>query len=189
MRDLELLTRLATLARLPRSGWVMAGIPEPESVASHSQSVALVALVLGPRVEPALNVQHALALAVVHDTPEALMGDLAIITAELLPEGAKAIGEARAAERLFADEAPEALDLWREYQAGLTREARFVHVCDKLQLGVQALCYQRSGARGLGEFVEGLRGLDAGEFAPCQGLKDALLATLDGDSPAPEPTR
>ena len=75
MSHLEPLLHLLPLDRLPRTGWLLAGISAPESVAAHSLGTALVALSLGPAVRPELNVDRAIALALVHDAPEALLSD------------------------------------------------------------------------------------------------------------------
>lgn len=171
----ELLPLLA-LERLPRTGWLLAGVRAPESIAAHTLGTALVALTLGPRVRPALDVEHALALALVHDVPEALLTDLPRSAAELLPPGAKAAAETRAAERLLG---PEGRALFREYSAAETREARFVRLCDKLQLGLRWLGYLREGARGLEEFRPGLEALDCSAFAPCAELRAELLDAAD----------
>jgi len=179
MSALAALLPLLALDRLPRTGWLLAGVRAPESVAAHSLGTALVVLALAPRVRPALDVEHAVALAVVHDVPEALLTDLPKRAAELLPPGAKAAAEARAAELLLAPLAPEALALFRELGARETREARFVTLCDKLQLGLRWLGYLREGARGLDEFRPGLAALECAEFAPCAALRDELLAAAD----------
>lgn len=167
----ELLPLLA-LERLPRTGWLLAGVRQPESIAAHTLGAALVVLTLGPRVEPALDLERAIALAVVHDVPEALLTDLPRVTAELLPPGAKAEAERLAAARLLGADGQR---LFQEYQAGATREARFVRLCDKLQLGLRWLGYLREGVRGLEEFRPGLSTLDCSEFAPCGALRAELL--------------
>lgn len=177
MQPLPLLLQLTALARLPRTGWLLAGIPVAESIADHGLGTAFVTLILAPEVDPPLAIERAMALAVIHDAPEALLTDLPRRAASLLPDGAKALGEARAAEELFRD-APAARALWEEYRAGDTREARFVRVCDKLQLGVQLVAYERAGHRGLTEFRTGLEELDASEFAPCETLRRGLLEAL-----------
>ena len=73
---LSALISLLALDRLPRTGWLLAGIEDPETVAGHAISTAHLVLALAPEVEPALDVDHALTLAVVHDSPEAWTGDL-----------------------------------------------------------------------------------------------------------------
>ena len=178
MEPLPLLLQLNALSRLPRTGWLLAGVPDPESIAAHSLGTAQLAMVLGPKVDPPLSVERAISLAVVHDAAEALVTDLPRVSARLFPDGAKAAAEEKAAGELFS-EAPEALGLWTEYQEQQTREARFARICDKLHLGVQLLAYVRSGARGLDEFRVGLEGLDLEDFAPCHALRDELFAALD----------
>jgi 5'-deoxynucleotidase YfbR-like HD superfamily hydrolase len=137
-----------------------------------------VVLALAPRVRPELAVDRALALALVHDAPEALTGDLPRVAADLLPEGAKRTAEAAAAERLFATN-PLALERWREYRERRTREARFVAVCDRLQLGVRLVAYRRAGVGGLDEFRDGLEALACDGFEPAEELRQELLAALD----------
>jgi 5'-deoxynucleotidase YfbR-like HD superfamily hydrolase len=77
----------------------------------------------------------------------------------------------------------EAFERWREYEAGESAEARFVRLCDGLQLGLRLLAYRRSGRRGLGDFDVGLRELDCSEFAALAELHVALLHEL-GELPA-----
>jgi putative hydrolase of HD superfamily len=168
------LLALLCLDALPRTGWLQAGIGRPESVAAHSLGAALLALTAGAGVEPPLDLDRCLALLVVHDAPEALLGDWPRAAAELLPAGAKAAAERGAAERLLGDRGP-ARQRYEEYAAGTTREARFARACDKLHLALRALGYVRAGARGLQGFFEGAARLDCAEFPPLAALRDELL--------------
>jgi putative hydrolase of HD superfamily len=177
--DLEALLPLLALERLPRTGWLLAGIARPESVAAHSLGTALVVLALGPRVEPRLDVDRAAALAVVHDAPEALLTDLPRSASECLPSGAKSEGERRAAQRLLAPLSELALARFGEFQGQATREARFVRLCDRLHLGLRWLGYRREGAQGIGEFRTSLEELVCDEFAPCAALRAEILAAAD----------
>ena len=152
MTHLEPLLALLALDRLPRTGWIQRGVPEPESIAGHVLGTAHLALALAPRVEPALDQGRVLVMVLVHDAPEALTGDLPKAASELLPPGAKQAMESGAAERLFLPHAPDSVAAFREYQAQETREARFARLCDRLQLGVRLVGYRRSGQRGLDEF-------------------------------------
>ena len=175
---LEDLLRLLPLEALPRTGWVLAGVPNPETVAAHTLGVALTVLALGPRVLPPLDVDRAVALAVVHDAPEALLGDLPKEGADLLPEGAKAKAEERAAGRLLGPLSAPAMERWTESQARRTREARFTHLCDKLQLGVRLVAYVRAGNAIDRGFRAGLEALDGTEFPPCEELRASILRAL-----------
>lgn len=175
---LDALLSLQPLHDLPRTGWILRGIEAPESIGDHVLSTAFLVLALGPRVEPALDVERALCLAVLHDVPEALTGDLPRTMATLLPAGAKAAAEEKAAQQLLKPLSSLALERWREYREAASREARFVRVCDRLQLGLKLVAYVRAGRRGLDEFRATVAGLDCTEFAPAVRLKAEIQAEL-----------
>jgi len=178
---LDALLALEPLHDLPRTGWILRGVRDAESIGDHVLSTCFLALALGPRIEPKIDVERAVALALVHDVPEALFGDLPRTAAKLLPAGAKAEAEKRAAAELLGPLSDDSMRLWQEYQAGTTREARFVKVCDRLQLGVRLLAYQRSGHTGLDEFRDTVAAVDCSEFPPAAELRAALLAALGPD--------
>lgn len=179
MATLDALLPLLVLDRLPRTGWLMAGVAAPESIAAHSLGTALVVLALGPRLDPPLEVDRAVSLAVLHDVPEARLTDLPRSAAACLPPGAKAEGERVAAEALLGPLSDLAAERFAEFRAGATREARFAALCDKLHLGLRWIGYRREGARNLEEFRPGLESLDCAEFPPCAALRAELLDAAD----------
>lgn len=175
---LEALCALLPLDRLPRTGWILRGVGSPESVAGHLAGTAYVALALAGDVDPPLDLGRVLAMALLHDAPEAVTGDLPRGASSALPDGAKAAMEDAVAADLVGALGSKALDHWNEYQTGDSREARFVHLCDKLQLGVQLVGYLRAGQRGLGEFVPAIAALDCGEFPSAARLQSEVLAAI-----------
>jgi putative hydrolase of HD superfamily len=172
---LETLLELQILDRVPRSGWALRGVPEPESVSEHAFHVVLVAWALAPRVV-GLDVARAVELAIVHDLAEVRLGDLPRTAARYLPEGAKHAAEEMALAELLLPLGERAVDLYREYRRKESREARFVAACDKLQLLIKVSLYERWGAGGLGEFWENPENFPDGEFAPVAELVAELRA-------------
>jgi putative hydrolase of HD superfamily len=85
---LEALLALEPLHDLPRTGWILAGVRDAESIGDHVLSACFLTLALATRCEPPLDAERAVAMALVHDVPEALFGDLPRTAARLLPEGA-----------------------------------------------------------------------------------------------------
>ena len=71
MRE-ELLT-LLQLKDIDRTGWVRAGVENPESVAAHSWGMAVLALRLCPEQ---LDLSKVLSMCLVHDIAEIVVGDL-----------------------------------------------------------------------------------------------------------------
>lgn len=153
---LDLLTRTARLKHLPRTGWLMRGVATPESVAAHSHGVSLITLLLLDLIEQPLDRTRALSMAVLHDLPECLTGDIPTPASRHLPSGAKAAAETVIFDRLAArtGDADHWRDLWREFEASETPEARLVRDADKLDMFLQALIYRRAGHREVDEFWE-----------------------------------
>jgi len=169
------------LKETPRAGWALRDIADPESVAEHSHRVALLALVLAPRAEPRLDAARCVAMAVVHDLAEALVGDITPFDGVDADEKRRREEEAmRHLAALAGDDA--LLGLWREYAAAETAEARFVKELDKLETVMQAAEYgsaERASHAELEEFW------DAADARLTSAGTRALLATLrrerDGD--------
>ena len=119
-----------------RTAWTAAG--RQESTAEHSWRLALFAGVLAPSF-PALDLRRVLMMCLIHDLGELYTGD---VSAALEPDAAEKYEEEhQAARRIFSllpeSQAAELLQLWREYGAGETPEARFVKALDKAETIIQ----------------------------------------------------
>jgi len=154
MRE-ELLT-LLKLKDIPRTGWVRASVSEPESVAAHSWGMAILALRLCP---VHLDLSKVLQLCLVHDVAEIVVGDLT-------PHDSIKGKEKHELEREgMLKIAPQWIELFDEYEQGSTEEAQFVKTMDKLDMGLQAIHYQRQGLN-LSEFIKSARSkTDGTDFA------------------------
>ncbi|MGD9546590.1 MAG: HD domain-containing protein [Candidatus Krumholzibacteriia bacterium] len=152
----DLLVRANRLKTTPRTGWAQRGVPAPESVADHSHGVAFIALALLDLVdEPDLDRATVLTMAIIHDLPESVTGDLSLGASRLLPKGAKAAAESAAMAELLGRSRVEARwrATWDGFEAQESPEARLVRDADRLDLLVQALAYERaSGTLELEEF-------------------------------------
>jgi putative hydrolase of HD superfamily len=139
---------VATLKRLPRTGWVQRGVPDPESVAAHSFGVAALAAVTASAVgaDPA----RAVLVAVIHDVAEALTGDLT--PADGVPGDTKRRREEQAARRILAGVDPNGtlMAAWLDYAERRTPEGRLVKDLDKIDMALQADAYAREGTAAAG---------------------------------------
>jgi putative hydrolase of HD superfamily len=171
--------RLQTLKLLPRTGWLQRGLQNVESIAEHSFAVASLALIVGD-LHPGLDRERLLAIALVHDLAEALIGDLPASASRLFGKEAKHGAERRAMLELFGSlpQAEHYLELWEEYSHGATPEARLVKALDRLELLAQALQYERAGARSLNEFWQD-RGGWGEEFPLVRSLAEQLFEEHD----------
>jgi len=134
------------LKHVLREGWVRAGVESPESVAAHSWGMSILAMHLCPAD---LDKMRVLEMCLVHDLPEVEVGDLTPND----DTSTKSEDEHRAMERL----APQWLDLFEEYEAGLTEEAKFVKYLDKLDMALMARIYEDSQGLDLSGFIASAR--------------------------------
>jgi putative hydrolase of HD superfamily len=167
---------LLTLKLLPRTGWLQRGIRDPESIAEHSFGVAVLALLVGDTI-PNIDRGRLLAIALLHDLAEALIGDLPATARRLFGAEAKYAAERGAMEELLADlpQAASYLDLWDEYVQGASAEARLVKALDRLEMLSQALAYEQAGSRALSEFWDDADRWSA-EFPAVRTLAECLIA-------------
>jgi putative hydrolases of HD superfamily len=147
----------AYLKRTPRTGWQVRGAPlggQAENVAAHSYGVVFLTMMLLDLDERAYDAELALRLAVLHDLPESLVGDLPAIVSRFIPKETKRKAERAALEEIVAGlpAAERYLALWAQYEEGTAPEARLVKDADKLDLMIQAYLYEQAGQRNLDEF-------------------------------------
>ena len=166
---LDSLLELQALDRIPRTGYALRGVSNPESISEHGFHLCLLIWALAPGV-PELDLGRALELALVHDLAEIRIGDLPRTAGRYLPAGAKATAESAALAELLAPLGERGPDLFAEFENGETREARLVQACDKLQLMLKVFVYERWGATGLNEFWENTINVPASGFAPVDEL-------------------
>lgn len=161
---IETLIEIQRLKKLDRTGWTLRGqMPGAESVAAHSYGVAVAAMLLADEVSARgvkVDFERLLRVALLHDWAEARMGDM--------PRTGSAYfsaDERRRAERAAFDDIARGLGtgldekysaLHEDYETRESLEARLVKAADIVDLLVQALAFERAGARGLGEFWDGV---------------------------------
>ena len=162
---LRLVHLAGALKRLPRQGWLHIGVPEPESVAGHSFRVALMTMLLA-HDDPKVDAERALVIALCHDLPEAIVGDITPFDETLADESVdrdrlfrsrpiysksadrakhEAEGQALSEMTVGLDDVTRRfiVDAWEEYERGCTEEARLVRQVDKLEALLQAHEYAR----------------------------------------------
>ncbi|MGW3829576.1 HD domain-containing protein, partial [Streptomyces sp. NPDC005071] len=133
-----------TLKHTARTGWWMAGVRTPETVAEHSWRTALIASIIA-RLEGADPAQAAY-LAVWHDSQETRTGDVnhlgkKYVTGEADPRDITADQTAHFPEDL----ARAVRDLVAEYEAKETPEAVCARDADKLECMIQGIEYKAQG--------------------------------------------
>jgi putative hydrolase of HD superfamily len=172
-----LYSRLLTLKNLPRAGWLQRGVMKAETVAEHTFGVASLALLVGDMV-PDIDRGRLLAIALLHDMAEVLVGDLPLTASRLFGNTAKHQAEEAAMCELLEGlpQMEDYLALWQDYETRASREARLVKQLDRLEMLSQALAYERAGSRVMGEFWQGADEGWSDEFPQVRTLAAQLLA-------------
>lgn len=143
MSKIEFLLNAIDLKDVPRKGWVLRGVEEPEDVGSHSWGVAFLCSVYVSDTD--LDEAKVLKMAIVHDVAEARAGDKAMGEVYQEVTNAERINEEEAAWDSYEEMAnvSEFRDLWEELEAKQSPEARFVADMDILDMCLTALKYER----------------------------------------------
>jgi putative hydrolase of HD superfamily len=137
----RILSFLALSERLKcelRHSWLSSG--RQESVAEHSWQMALMALLMHRHLTQPVDIERTLKIVLVHDLVEAVVGDVPFFdTGERKRLKARREQEAIDTIRAALDPATgqEVYDLWQEYEAKATAEARFATALDHLEVQVQ----------------------------------------------------
>jgi putative hydrolase of HD superfamily len=124
------------LKTVTRSGWTSTG--KAESVAEHTWRLCLMAMVLYGRAED-IDLAKLLKMCLIHDLGEAIGGD---VPAPAQVAGSPKAGQERAdllslIEPLPAAGQREILELWDEYEAASSPEAKLAKGLDKLETILQ----------------------------------------------------
>lgn len=151
-RIIDTLIALDPLSNLPRTGWLLRGIRPCESIAEHSYGVAVTVMLLVDALRDegvAVDGERALRMALVHDAPEAMTGDVPMPQkTPALDAALEALEDSLAAQVLPEPQRAE----WREAEDAASLEARVVKAADKIQMMTKALIYERQQRGDLDEF-------------------------------------
>ena len=171
MDTIEFLREANRLKATARTGWIVEGVKDPESVAEHSFGTALLALVLS-HARKDIDRAKAVKMALTHDLAESRIGDVLVdwkvdyhkTRGREIPGKNHGISaaekhelEKEAMASLTAQIAGgrEILDLWMEFEEGKTAEAVFVRSVDKLEMLLQAVEYEKAQGVDLGHWLRG----------------------------------
>ncbi len=155
---LSFLAELMRLKSVPRIGWLLRGVRDVESVASHSFGVAVIAMLLADRARARgveVNVERLLRMALLHDLTESRTGDLPSTIKRYFGKAAIKTADETIAAEIFTelgDFSDSYMELWSDYEHRASIESRLVKAADKLDLLLQSREYEKGGARSLQEF-------------------------------------
>lgn len=144
--------KIHPLDRIPRAGYLLRGVTEPESVAAHSHSLALLTLLVCREYPNEFDENKAVNIAVVHDLQEVETMDIPMPAGSDRFKAAKAETERSIFKRMFEGRFSSLTELHEEFEEANTLEGRLVRGLDKVQMMIKVLCYELEGRGNLDEF-------------------------------------
>jgi putative hydrolase of HD superfamily len=161
------------LNKMPKKGWILIGIKDPETISNHTFRLAIMAWVLG-KGKTDLKIERLIIMALVHDLCEVYAGDMTPYDS-ILPKDKKKWPELfdrwprfsqtekikrfleknkreykallKLVSKLPSEAKEEILGLWLDYQQGLSRFGRFVKQLNRMETLLQALEYAKATKR------------------------------------------
>lgn len=141
MKDIDLIYKLMNLKNEKRAHSKIWGIEEFETVADHSWGTAFLCLYYGS--ERDIDTEKTVKMAIVHDMAEAEIGDIPYRVDEenmdVKPEEKERREEAVWEKIEDKTEREDLIELWKEYEAKKTKEAKFVKDMDRIDLVLRTL--------------------------------------------------
>lgn len=160
MNLIEFFLQAIKLKDLNRQGWIQFPVKDSESVADHSWSAALMALVFAKQFQ--LNELKCIKMALIHDLAEVVVGDITPQDQKNnnISSEQKFLMEKEALEKITENLDPvtgkEIIDLWLEFEENESKEAKLVRQLDRLDLLFQTHLYvkEKRNKKDLKKFFE-----------------------------------
>ena len=144
MTLLDFFKNASNLKNISRQGWIdKLSIEHPESVADHSYSMAIMAMIISDLEN--YNSEKILKMVLLHDLAESKIGDL---TPDQISKDEKEQIENNAFQEII-EKLPNSIklqyaEIWKEYQKQASPESQIVHQIDRLEMALQAKIYEKS---------------------------------------------
>jgi 5'-deoxynucleotidase YfbR-like HD superfamily hydrolase len=153
-----LLTTLQS-KKIIRTGWTMMNVPNPESVAEHSFQLCVMAMTLADQL--GVDKEKLIKMAIIHDLGEIFTGDIVWVRGNIIDiqkRQRKEEVELDGIESIFAKlgTSHEYRSIFEEMTKRKSLEAEIFWQLDKLEMGIQALDYEKKEHKDLTEFFVGI---------------------------------
>lgn len=133
-QQLEFMCEIDAMKQIGRQTYLR-DASRKENDAEHSWHLAMMALIMSEHANESVDVLRVISMVLVHDLVELDAGDT--YAYDDAGNATKREREVAAADRIFHilpdDQAAFVRDLWDEFEAGETKEAKFAHTLDNIQ--------------------------------------------------------
>ncbi len=154
----DLLYEIGILKRVKRSGWWIAGVKDPETVAEHSFRATIIGYMLA--MLEGIDSNKVVKMCLLHDIEESRLTDINKITSEYIDK--KQMKQEAIYDQVSGLPSPikeEFLNLVEEFTEQKTSEAQLARDADLLECAIQAKEYIESGHESARDWIVNIRGL------------------------------
>lgn len=143
-RMLDFLLLVGKLKHVKRTGWVLRNVPDPECVAGHMHRMSIIPLLLDTS-KSSLDKVKCMQLALIHDLAECIVGDITPHCGINPDEKHRREDEAmKTLCDLAGVNGADLYSLYKEYEAKITLEAKFVKELDNFDMILEAYSYEKA---------------------------------------------
>lgn len=146
------LYEIGLLKRYKRTGWLVAGVKAPESIADHSFRTAIIASVLA--VMEGADPERAALLSLFHDSQETRLTDIPYLARPYVTKASNEEVTERQMRGLPEAVAALVTGAVAEYEGKTSAEAICARDADKLECLIQAIEYREHGNRNTRPWVD-----------------------------------
>jgi putative hydrolase of HD superfamily len=138
---LDFLSTIQQLKRIKRTGWLDHNVANPESIADHMHRMSVIALLLPIHADR----DRLIKMTIIHDIAEAVVGDITPSQMKKEEKNALELAAMTKFSNNLGTMADEMLELWLEYEAGISPTALLCKDIDKFEMILQAFEYEQDG--------------------------------------------
>lgn len=180
-RLLNTFMELHSLTNIPRTGWILAGVPEPESVSDHCYETAIFAYLMSKQMDENVDIRKVLIMALFHEVAEARITDLPRRSAPYMGKAKKGGENIALKDILFGlnGVSSEIDELLQEMHDKQTIEARLVEAAEELQIIFRALVYAKENRGDMSEYTIDVKKYDSLGIEPAKKIAELIGKKLD----------
>lgn len=167
-----------TLTKIKRAGWILAGIPDPESISDHCFETAMFAFVLSEYLDNPIDLRKVLLMALFHEIGETRLMDLPRRAGRYVKK-AKKEAEHQIMLDVLQGMAAEIPALLEEMEKKETLEARLCEAAEELQIIFKALVYAKENRGDTSEYRNDVAKYDSLGIEPAKAVAELVGRKLE----------
>ncbi|MCL2722178.1 MAG: HD domain-containing protein [Treponema sp.] len=175
---LECLYEISTLTKFPRTGWILAGVRDPESVSDHCFETALLAYMLSRKIDYRFDIGKMMTMALFHEIGETRLTDMPRRAKPYIKEFKKK-AEKSILFDVMGSFAENVNSILSEFEEKETPEAKLVEAAEELQIIFRSLLYAKENNGDMSEYREDVAKYSSEGFDIAQDIAAVIGEKLD----------